>query len=106
MDLETALHRIVGQLLNSEGFRLPIHVASLAANGASLFTRFEAPPAGSSPGAFTSEHVSGDVHDEGFLAPIHILVKDATGRIRLARQGPSGTPVFVELADDSESPTS
>ncbi len=100
MDLETAIQRTVGLLVKTEGFVLPLHVASVAANGASLFTRFEAPPPGSPPGTATSEHITGDVPDDGFLAPIHMLVKDATGKVRLAKLGPTGAPILLELADD------
>ena len=97
MDLEAAIERVVAQVVKAEGFRLPLHVASIAANGAVLFTRFEEPPPGSPAGSVTSEHVAGDVGDEGFLAPIDIMVKDATGRIRIARQGPTGTPILRDL---------
>ncbi|MEM6992788.1 MAG: hypothetical protein AAF721_19895 [Myxococcota bacterium] len=102
MDLETAIHSVVAKLVKSEGFTLPLHVASLAANGASLFTRIEAPPRGSPPGTVSSEHVTGDVPDDGFLAPIHLLVKDAAGRIRVVRQGPTGALRYYEFVQDDD----
>ena len=102
LDLETAIHRVVGRLLKAEGFRLPVHVASVAANGAVLFTRFEEAPPGSPPGTVSSEHITGDVDDAGFLAPVQIMVTDASGRVRLARQGRSGRPVILEVVEPED----
>ena len=94
MDLETAIERLVGRVLKSDGFRLPVYVASIAANGAVLFTRFEAAGAGT----VTSEHVAGEVGDNGFQMPVHLMVKDATGRVRVARHSGEAT-VLIELGE-------
>lgn len=104
MDLETAIQRLTAQAIRTHGFRLPIYVASVAANGAVLFTRFEPPPVGSAPGSATSEHVTGDVGDEGFEAPIHLMAKDSAGRIRLARLTLTGDllPIEIATSDDED----
>jgi len=99
MDLESAIDRLVSRLIKRDGFRLPLHVASVAANGAVLFTRYEAAPPGSPPGSVSSEHVTGDVGDEGFGAPIHIMVKGAAGRVHVARHNAAGTTTQFQLVD-------
>lgn len=97
MDLETAIQRIVGKLIAAQGFMLPITVSSVAANGGVLCTRFETAPTSAPRGTATLEHIAGDVPDDGFAAPIHMLFKDAAGRVALWRQGPMGEPTPIEL---------
>ena len=99
MDLETAIERLAARVLKADGFRLPLYVASIAANGAVLFTRFEQSPPGSPPGTITSEHVTGEVGDDGFQMPVHLMIKDATGRIRIARHTGQGAPTLIDLAE-------
>lgn len=99
MDLETAIERLAARVLKGDGFRLPLYVASIAANGAVLFTRFEAAPPGSPPGSVTSEHVTGEVGDDGFQMPVHLMIKDATGRVRIARHTGQGAPTFIDVVE-------
>lgn len=95
MDIETTLRRVLTEVLKKHGFRLPVTIASVAANGSVLFTRFTSPPPGAAPGSVEQEHVAGQLDDEGFLAPVNMLVTDATGKAELAIQRPSGDPVVV-----------
>lgn len=97
MDIETTLRRILLEAIKTYGFRLPVTIATVAANDAVLFTRFTAAPPGSPPGSVSLEHVTGHIdEDAGFLAPIHLMVRDSTGRAKLAVQRGSGQPVFVD----------
>jgi hypothetical protein len=84
------------------GFRLPIHVASISPNGSVLFTRFTAPPPPSKPGSVELEHVTGNLEDEGFLTPVHMLATDATGRSKTGLKRATGDPVILEYAEDDD----
>jgi hypothetical protein len=96
LDVETTLREVLRTVLTTQRFRLPITIATVAANGSALITRFTPPPPGASPGSVEQEHVGGHVDDEGFLAPLRMLVTDATGRAKLAVQRPTGDIAVLE----------
>jgi hypothetical protein len=102
MDIEEVVLAFVRQLVSKHGFRLPIHVASLAPNGSVLFSRFEA-TSPAAPGSATLEHVTGQLEADGFEAPVHLLATDATGRAKVGLQRPTGAPVVLEFADPDAS---
>ncbi|MCA9653095.1 MAG: hypothetical protein KC501_24485 [Myxococcales bacterium] len=102
MDIEAVLAALLRELLARHGFRLPVTVASVGRNGAVLFTRFTAAPSGSARGAVEQEHVTGEIEDEGFLAPVHLLATDATGKARLAVQRRHGPPLVLDTAEPDE----
>lgn len=102
MDIEAVLASLLRELLARHGFRLPVTVASVGRNGAVLFTRFAQAPHGSARGSVEQEHVTGAIEDEGFLAPVHLLATDATGKVRLATQGRHGAPVILETVEPSD----
>lgn len=102
MDIEAVLASLLRQLLAQHGFRLPVTVASVGRNGAVLFTRFSTAPTGSARGSVEQEHVTGEIEDEGFLAPVHLLATDATGKARLALQRRAGGPIVLETVEPSD----
>jgi hypothetical protein len=95
-DIETTLNEVLRQVLNKQRFRLPVTIATVAANGSALITRFTAAPPGSTPGSVEQEHVGGHIDEEGFLAPLRMLVTDATGRAKLAVARPTGDIVVLD----------
>ena len=97
VDLEAIITEVVAQLRARFRYRLPINVATIAANGAVLFTRVTTAEAA---GAVTLEHVAGDVGDEGFEAPFHLMATDATGRVRLAVARGSGPPSLMAVVEE------
>jgi hypothetical protein len=99
-DIETTLREALRQVVKTHRFRLPITIATVAANGSALLTRFTAPAADAAPGSVEQEHVGGHIDDEGFLAPLRMLVTDATGRAKLAVARPTGDLVVLDLATD------
>lgn len=102
MDVETVLQKVVRAALKDHHFRLPLTIATVAANDAVLFTRFSPAPEGSAAGSVSQVHVTGHVDDEaGFMAPIHMMVRDATGRAKLAVARGTGEPAFVDQPDPS-----
>lgn len=96
MDVESAIIRLVRDVLVQAKFRLPIQVATVAANGACLFTRMTAPPPNAPKGSATLEHITGEVDDDGFEAPIHFMLTDATMRVRVAVARGGAAPVLME----------
>lgn len=102
MDIEAVLASLLRQLIARHGFRLPVTVAAVGRNGAVLFTRFSAAPPGAAPGSVEQEHISGQIEDDGFLAPVHLLATDATGRARLCLQRRSGSPRVLETTEPSD----
>lgn len=101
MNVEAVIRTVVRELVVKRDFRLPLHIATLAANGASLVTRIEAPPADAEPLSVTQTHVAGDVGDEGFASPLHLLITDATGRVRVAIARGRGAPTFLVPVPES-----
>lgn len=101
MDVESTLREVLRQVLSKHRFRLPVTVATVGANGSVLFTRFTPPPAGAAPGSVEQEHVAGHVDDEGFLAPLRMLVSDATGRAKLAIQRRTGGVAILDVDVDA-----
>ena len=95
MDVESIILALLREVIKTHRFRLPITVATVASNGSVLITRVTTPPPLSPAGSVEQEHVAGDIVDEGFLAPIHMMVTDATGRAKLAIQRGDGPPLIV-----------
>ncbi len=95
MDIERLVLRVVRDTVAQLRYRTPIRTAAVGANGAALFSVFTPAPFGSKPGAIAQEHVTGDIPDEGFESPIHVMVTDGTGRATLAVLRGSGEPVFL-----------
>lgn len=95
MDVDSVIQTVLRELIGKRGFRVPLHIATLAANGASIITRIEAPPAGSEGSAVTQTHVAGEVGEEGFAAPLHMLVTDAVGKVRIIISRGQGTPLIL-----------
>jgi hypothetical protein len=95
-DIETTLQAVLREVLKTQRFRLPITIATVGANGSALITRFTAPPPGTASGAVEQEHVGGHIDEEGFLAPLRMLVTDATGRAKLAVARPTGDLVVLD----------
>lgn len=100
MDIEAIILAVVRELIKTHKFRLPMTIASVGANGSVLFTRMAPTPPGAPPGSVEQEHVTGEIDDEGFLAPIHMMVVDATGRAKLAIHRGVGDPVIVSQTED------
>ncbi len=100
MDIEAVLASLLRELVTRHGFRLPVTIASVGHNGAVLFTRFTPAPLGAKRGSVEQEHVTGQIADEGFLAPVHLMATDATGKARLAVQKKNGPPQVLETVDD------
>ena len=102
MDIEAVLSALLRELIKAHGFRLPVTIASVGHNGAVLFTRFTAAPLGAKRGTVEQEHVTGDLPDDGFLAPVNLLATDATGKARMAKQGRSGPPHILETVEPKD----
>ncbi len=100
MDLESIVTALVRRLLAELKWRLPITVATVSANGGVVFTRVSAPPPGSPINSVAIEHVAGEVGDEGFEAPLHLMFVDATGRVRLGLARGSGPPVLMAPVEE------
>jgi len=98
--MEGTLLSVVRELIARHDFRLPIQAASLSANGASLVTRVEEPSQGNRPGSVVIRHVAGDVGDEGFVTPVHILLTDSLGRARVAITRGTGVPTLYKLTEN------
>lgn len=97
MDVEAILRAALSAAIQKYRFRLPVTIATVGANDAVLFTRFTPPPLGAPAGSVEQEHLTGRIDDEaGFLAPIHLMLRDATGRVKLAIQRGTGDPVFAD----------
>ena len=99
MDIETLVQTVVQRALRDHGMRLPMTIASVAADGSVLFTRFTPPPIASPTGSAQQEHVTGHFENEGFPPPIRMLLTDARGRVRVALVRGSGEPSIVGLDD-------
>lgn len=97
MDIEEVLRLALQELVRVHAFRLPVTFASVGQNGAVLFSRFEMPGLGPA-GAVSMEHIVGKVGGEGFLAPIHLMATDATGRVKLVVQRGAGSPTVLDAS--------
>lgn len=75
---------------------MPMRTAAVGANGAVLFSEFTAPPLGAAKGSITQTHVTGKIPDEGFEAPLHVMITDATGRATVAMFRGGGDPVYLD----------
>jgi hypothetical protein len=99
VDIETIIQDVVRRALRDHGLRLPLSVAAVAADGSVLFTRFSPPPIASPRGSSSQEHVTGHFEADGFPAPIHLMLTDARGQVRVAVVRGSGEPSILSLAD-------
>jgi hypothetical protein len=90
--ITTLVRRVVAELK----WRLPIMVATVSANGGFVFSRVTA----AAPGSVAIEHVTGEVADEGLMAPLHLMLTDATGRARLAVARGSGPPALMAVVEE------
>jgi hypothetical protein len=102
LDLESIIKTLMLRVLTELRWRLPITVATVSKNGGVIFTRVTDAPAGSPPGSVAIEHVTGEVGDEGFEAPLHLMLTDATGRVRLAIARGSGPPALLAVVEEDE----
>ena len=102
MDLDSVITALVRRLLAELRWRLPINVATVSVNGGVVFTRVTAPPPGSPSNTVAIEHVTGEVGDEGFEAPLHLMFVDATGRVRLGLARGSGPPVLLAVVEEDD----
>jgi hypothetical protein len=100
VDLDAVIAALVRRVLAELKWRLPITVATVSANGGVVFTRVTAAPPGSAAGSVAIEHVTGEVADEGFAAPLHLMLTDATGRVRLGLARGSGPPVLMAVVEE------
>ena len=96
MDIEALVLRVVRDAVAHRRYRMPIRTAAVGANGAVLFTEFTPAPLGSPKGSVAQNHVTGQIPDEGFEAPLHVMVTDATGRATVAMFRGSGDPVWLD----------
>jgi hypothetical protein len=98
MDLEQLIQGTVTRVLRDHGFRLPVSVAAVAADGSVLCTRF-LPAPGQPRGSATREHVAGHFENDGFPPPIHLMLTDAIGQVRVATVRGSGEPAILSVHD-------
>ncbi len=96
MDVEALVLRVVRGAVARFKYRLPIRTAAVGANGAVLFTAFSSAPITAARGSITQTHITGEIPEEGFQAPVHIMVTDATGRATVAMFRGAGEPTFQE----------
>ena len=96
MDVEDLVLRVVRDAVAHRRYRLPIRTAAVGGNGAALFTEFTAPPFSSAKGSIAQTHVTGKIPDEGFEAPIHVMVTDSTGRATVAMFRGGGDPLWLD----------
>lgn len=102
VDLDAIIKTLVRRLLTELRWRLPITIATVSKNSGVIFTRVSEAPLGSPPGSVAVEHVTGEIGDEGLEAPLHLMLCDATGRVRLAIARGSGQPVLLEVVEEKE----
>lgn len=96
MDIEDLVLRVVRDAVAHRRYRMPMRTAAVGANGAVLFTEFSAAPFGSPKGSIAQTHVTGQIPDDGFEAPVHVMITDATGRATVAMFRGGGDPVWLD----------
>ena len=96
MDIEQLVLRVVRDAVARRSYRMPMRTAAVGSNGAVLFSEFTAPPFGADKGSITQTHVTGKIPDEGFEAPIHVMITDATGRATVAMFRGTGDPIYLD----------
>jgi len=96
MDIEQLVLRVVRDAVAHRRYRLPMRTAAVGANGAVLFTEFKAAAPTSPRGSVAQTHVTGQIPDDGFEAPVHVMVTDATGRATVAMFRGGGEPLWLD----------
>lgn len=96
VDVEALVLRVVRDAIARYRYRTPIRTAAVGSNGASLFSEFTQAPFGSAKGSITQKHITGEIPDEGFATPIHVMVTDGTGRATIATLRGGTDPVFQD----------
>jgi len=96
MDIEDLVLRVVRDAVAHRRYRMPMRTAAVGANGAVLFSEFTAPPFGAAKGSIAQTHVTGQIPDEGFGAPVHVMITDATGRATVAMFRGGGDPLWLD----------